>query len=280
MPIYGNNKTRTMVRSVLPSSARKMAKLGKDKLHRYNRRIVDTDIRNLRGYADEVIDIYDDVEKDLEYYHEAHRTCMGGWDDIVFERRQADKLAHFEKWAYVKTKHMRPEDKFKAIAAKLDGALGTHALSHLDFLRYDPLEPAEQRYDEGLPRQLRTRRHNRLRNFRGEVTTALLGIYRNDDKRKAFNAYLLKHAGHDKITIRVRNFDIQKHQLGEHKYYGAGFYYPVSEDKDVEYAVRTLNGYHDLTKFVNDIFAATKTNCPLGYHPSWLQYTKKYFNIE
>jgi hypothetical protein len=281
MPIYGSNKTRTMVRSVLPSSGRKMAKLGKDKLHRYNRRIVDTDIRNLRGYADEVIDIYDDVEKDLEYYHEAHRTAMGGWDDIVYERRQSDKLAHFEKWAYVKTQHLRPEDRFKAIAAKLDGALGTHALTHLEFLKHDPVKPAEDSYHQGLPRQLRTRRYGGARhNIRKEITDALLGIYRDDRKRKEFNAYLLKYAGHDKISVRKRNFDVQKHTVSQQIYYSRGFYYPLPEEENVPYAVRTLNGYHDLTKFVRDIFAATKTNSPLGYHPSWLKYTKEYFNIE
>lgn len=274
MPIYGHEKTRTMVRSVLPSRARKDAKRRKDGLHRQNRHVVDNSLRTLRGVASDVIDDYEGDDFDYEYWDEPHRNNWGGWDDIVYDRRAADHLNHFQRWAYNTTKHLPKQNRFHTIEAKLGGALGTHAMSHLSWLKYDPLHPDEDLspfwrrngYWNDSYREFIKKRNDALEK-------ALRDIAHNDKARNKFNDYMRKHASYDMYYEEVRMYTTTFHSRTNYAY-----------DKKLEKrefrGARTLNGYHDVTKFMRDVLDAQNKRSDLGYHPSWLNYACMYFRIE
>ena len=276
MPTYGHNKTRTMVRSVLPSTARKQIKKRKDNLHRNNRRVVNTHLHNLRGYASDVAEYFDDDEFNYNHYIEPHRS-NDDWEDIVYARRNADKLNHFEVWAYEKTKHLDPDMRFKKIASMLGGVLGTHALSHLAFLKPDPL--GRDTWHDELPTRYRRRSYrqqytSQRKLLRIQVNEAIFAMYRDDKKRNDFNAFLLANSGRDvQIVIRYNYTTIDPA-------FQYSKFYTRYEDKVVHIGNRTLNGYHDVHKFVRDIFDASTPKSDLGYHPSWLKAVCQYFEID
>jgi hypothetical protein len=147
-----------MQRSILPSTARKAARDDKRAVVHVNRRGNTHRMAKYKGPAGYVEDLWDDGER-LTYWPGPHIADYG---EIIWGRRNHDKLAHFETWAYERTKHLRPEDRYSKISGLLpNGVIGNHALSHLDFLK--ARHPAEWwRYYEGgerwdLPRQLRPR---------------------------------------------------------------------------------------------------------------------------
>lgn len=153
--IYGREKVRQMQRSILPSTARKAARDNKRALVHRNRRGSSHVLTKYKGPASHVLDICDDGEV-LTYWETPNRHDYG---EMIYERRSHDKLAHFEMWAYERTKHLRLEDRYSKISGLLpNGLIGDHALSHLEFLQ--PPHAAEYwRYREcdyyGLPTRLR-----------------------------------------------------------------------------------------------------------------------------
>lgn len=278
MPIYGKAKTKTMIKSILPSTARKRAKKAKDDLHRKNRRRGTQQCVKFRGNAQEVIESWEDNNSDLTYWLEAHNA--DGWDNIVSERRQADKLAHFERWAYERTKHLPRNDRLSNIAAKLPkGVIGEHAVSHLNFL--EPVHEGNERFDwiaDGIPYRMRPNRnrpaHSKRKHEYTLVFSAVRTIARDDAKRAKFNEYLTRNAVTDKLVKHTRDFS----QVDPTFKY-VTIYKRVEQYEYFE-GVRTLNGYHDIYKFMHDIYATCKNDEKLGYHPSWLINVKKYFNID
>lgn len=273
MPIYGKAKTKTMLRSILPSSGRKVAKKRKDNLHRYNRRIANNRLHNYKGYVDDLEEYYDDDNYDYNLWLEPHNSSIDDWDDIVYDRRGKDKLAHFETWAYLKTLHLPPEDRFDKIASMVSGVLGTHAMSHLEFLKYDPLE--RNTWHDHLPRQYRQNRYvnqylSNQKRIRIQLTAAVSAIAHDKKKRDAFNAYMIKNASLDIEDVYVYNYD----------HLESIYHYRKALSQQILHkGARTLNGYHDVTRFINDIYAAQKVDPKLGYHPSWIKFAKQYFNV-
>lgn len=238
MPIYGREKVHHMVRSILPSTKRKSAKEGKDRLHRQNRRRSSHNLNQYRGYASDVIEDYLDDSTDLLYWVDPHNN---DWDNIVWERRAADKLTHFENWAYEITKHLPVEDRFSKIAGMVpNGVIGNHALSHLDFLK----PPRRQRYrfrmytDEELMMPFRRIRRayyrqgqQEIRQQRIELWACLYEIHRNDRERNKLNEYMIANC-HDEV-IRVYNRETYRYDIKLIKRHP-----PV-----------TMNGYHNFNKF-------------------------------
>ena len=276
MPIYGQQKTKTMVRSVLPSRARKTAKKRKDGLHRQNRHVIDNELRNLRGAASDVIEDYEFSDTDYEYYGEPHRTNWGGYDDIVYDRRGADHLNHFERWVYAKTKDMRPEDRYRYVKSTLSGALGTHAMSHLYWLKHDPLRPDEfdNRFAPGFRMGYWNNAYREfIKNRNASLEAALRGIARNNRERNKFNDYMHKHAAYDVHYKEVLLYTTVFHSTN--------FYKMDKKLEKVEFfGARTLNGYHDVTKFMRDVIDAQSQASSLGYRPSWMKSACEYFGIE
>lgn len=154
--IYGRDKTRQMIRSILPSTARKAARDNKTALVHQNRRWAATALTCYKGPASDVVDCWEDDTWDLTYWETPNRHDYG---EMIYERRSHDKLGHFEMWAYQRTKHLRPEDRYSKISGLLpNGLIGDHALSHLEFLKA-PHAAEYWRYRQcdyyGLPTRLR-----------------------------------------------------------------------------------------------------------------------------
>jgi hypothetical protein len=256
MPIYGKAKIKTMVRSILPSKSRKAAKAAKDNLHRCNRRSANLQLVKFKGCSADVIEEWLDDSSDFEHWVDPHNNT---WDSIVYDRRAADKINHFETWAYRKVEHVRREDRYTKIASIMPkGVIGEHALSHLSFLEppyWDRPSWWSYDYTQGLPTQLRTYRtpeyvKNRLR-IRTEVFNALRGIAHDDRARAKFNAYVIKNEYIERHYWWDANARVNRTSVTHHGY-------------------RTLNGYHDIYKCHRDIMS----------NRHWLDITKKYFNIE
>lgn len=248
--IYGKEKTRQMVRSILPSKSRKTAKHRKDCLHRENRRKSALQLATLRGPATYVVDEFEDINENLIHWIEP--KDVGGWDTIVSDRRAADKLNHFEFWAYEKTKHLPEDARFKKMEALVpNNLIGQHAMSHLDFL----LPPSQKYYwrqDDlwySLPSRLRGNwwhAHNNHKlsawaQAQLDFDAAVHKIKNDDNARRKFN----KHLKRVPFMVEVGK---TTSVLYPGEKYERVITVPVREDR-----TRTLNGYHDAVKFIKEI---------------------------
>lgn len=254
MPIYGKEKTFHMMRSILPSTARKSAKYAKDHLHRENRRSASTHYSQYKGPSSYVEDIYDDDHFDHDRWIEPHQT---GWDSIVYDRRGADKLAHFEKWAYHKTKHIRREDRFSTIAGMLPrNVIGLHALSHLDFLKV----PREGHWTFRIPKtedidilmmpyrlsiQHRPDRPlSELQISYMELAQAVRALKSDAQAIRRFNDYMTKHRY---SWVKIRYLHVKDFETRE-------FVWREIRERVVE-PVDLIHGYHDIERWIgNNIY--------------------------
>lgn len=127
--LYGPAKRRQMARSILPSRARTEARARLRLIHRAHRRRVAqqlaADTRRLDSIGvDELFDLGD-------------RTTPPGREvrEVVFDRRLADTLNHFERWAIAVTRAVPLDDRLARLRSWLPpGLIGAHALSHLCWL--------------------------------------------------------------------------------------------------------------------------------------------------
>ena len=121
MPIHGAEKIREMLRSVLPSTARKSARDNKQLLHGQERQRTRQAIRTA--------DFQDPENFDIEPPHirKAHAI-----KEIVGERRGADKVGPLVRWAERLSRTLPPQDIRSHFQALLpEGVIGEHALGHL-----------------------------------------------------------------------------------------------------------------------------------------------------
>jgi len=120
-------KHRDMARSILPSRARSIpAQLAR--VRRSGRRGVARDLASLTRQGRVGRSDWDDwdEEVDLRAYPDIEIRL------VVRQRRSADKLNHFERWAIEVTKDLPPHDRLGHLRAVLPGGLiGDHAMSHL-----------------------------------------------------------------------------------------------------------------------------------------------------
>lgn len=118
--LYGDEKRREMARSILPSTARKSAR-------------VDKRINNKRARAK----VRAELRKclfDEEYAYEADLYHEPSWDRLVRNRQEADKLNHFIRWAEAITEDLPRDERLEHVRGILpDGLIGWHAVSHLEF---------------------------------------------------------------------------------------------------------------------------------------------------
>ncbi len=127
--LYGPNKHRQMARSILPSRAPKNARERLEAIRRSHRRAVrqtlsaDRRVRNVPH--DELFDLGDHT-----------RAPQSAIAEVVRDRRLADTLNHFERWAVAITRDLPPADRLPRVLALLPpGLIGAHAESHLRSLR-------------------------------------------------------------------------------------------------------------------------------------------------
>lgn len=122
--IYGDQKSRVMARSILPSRYRGAAR-DRAFIHRSARRATKQSLQRIRGD----VDVWEDG---VDFAEATWRELRG----FVNDRRGADKLNHFHRWAYARTRELPKTDRLDSIRAVLPrGLIGDHALTHLAFDR-------------------------------------------------------------------------------------------------------------------------------------------------
>ena len=128
-----NEKTREMARSVLPSTARKSARLMRASIHGRERAQLRATLHALQAVGDP-----DDFEGDLAW------TARRDIEEMVDDRRGADKVGPLLRWA----ERLVERDPALAAASPQDrevhflkilppGLIGNHAVSHLRWVLDD-----------------------------------------------------------------------------------------------------------------------------------------------
>jgi hypothetical protein len=114
-----DEKLRDMIRSILPSKHREVARQAKTHLKRVVRRGVRGDLRHVD---------FETTEADL--FRDANQSYNVMW------RRGSDKLNHFMRWCHALTKGMTREDALAYVRRILpDSLIGDHAYSHWEWER-------------------------------------------------------------------------------------------------------------------------------------------------
>jgi hypothetical protein len=122
--LYGPAKRRQMARSILPSRARKAARGDLRLVHRSHRRTVAQKLRADTSTCGVDADELFDLGAQTRYPNHQIR-------DIVVDRRFADTLNHFERWAVATTCHLPIQDRLPQLRSWLPAGLtGAHAESH------------------------------------------------------------------------------------------------------------------------------------------------------
>jgi hypothetical protein len=125
-----------MARSILPSKARKTARQDKQNLNQRNRVDIHRKLAPYKGPASDVIDSFEDDEVIVDQW--VSPKDYPKYDDIVYNRRNADKLNHFMRWAACIVKDMEPQEAWDYLKTIVPaGLIGNHALTHLEF-EHDP----------------------------------------------------------------------------------------------------------------------------------------------
>lgn len=121
--LYGENKTRSMARSILPSTARKKYRVKLASIKRRHRRSVRRAVTEELAYTES-----SDVQFDTPGYPDARIRYA------VRRRRDYDKVAPFMRWAAESTKGLDDPEKRRAAVKKVlsDDLPGRHALTHID----------------------------------------------------------------------------------------------------------------------------------------------------
>lgn len=123
MPTYGEAKRRDIIESVLPSTRRKSAREDLAAVKRHNRRAIRQAYQKYRW------DDPDDVEFDF------NMDCDREVRQIMWTRRDGDKLGALIRWTEVTVKQWEPHERYGRMKAMLpDNTIGRHALGHVNHL--------------------------------------------------------------------------------------------------------------------------------------------------
>jgi hypothetical protein len=141
MPTYGQAKARDMARSILPSTARGVARRDGHDIKRANRRRTRQTLHQFGRCWD------DPPRQDKAFvgdYTDAQSPGNYGWYDygtgiqgVVANRRAHDKLGPVMRWARAIAPRLgdTPEERYHAMARLLgDNLPGRHAMTHIDSL--------------------------------------------------------------------------------------------------------------------------------------------------
>jgi len=144
MPVYGSNKKRTMLRSVLPSTARKTVRADLATLKRKSRRALRQALHNV------AVDIerWDEQAGFDDILYIPRRQYSDDYGFIVSERRGADNVAALLRWAPSQVKGVRLEDRLSKFRAMLPhNTIGRHAASHVkDLSEFYVRKPDDRSY--------------------------------------------------------------------------------------------------------------------------------------
>ncbi|MBV8980546.1 MAG: hypothetical protein JO086_06575 [Acidimicrobiia bacterium] len=127
--LHGSAKRRQMARSLLPSTARRSARQNLEFLHRSHRHAVRSALAAAVCAGAVIDDALLEDAGDAEVPLYPARAIR----DVVRQRRAADKVAPFLRWATALTAELPREERLSRLRAALpQGLIGTHALSHLE----------------------------------------------------------------------------------------------------------------------------------------------------
>jgi len=240
------DKILEMIRSILPSKARKAARSEKTRIHRANRHQVRQAIRDVAGNIDFDDDIPDDDELVLRI-HRSDKLRKRNTQMMVVERRAADKINHFVRWCEKRTAHI-PKDKIEARYFNVSGLVGgpkdlirEHALGHFLDPEYD-FNPYF-----GTWRQVR-----RLKNATSiEVTafrTAIKAVFESHEHKllnRLCKSHTYRRCTEDDPCTSRETYKVWLYRfLTQHRW---AFYHKESTRKPLDYKPGTLS-YMKVTK--------------------------------
>jgi hypothetical protein len=126
-----SNKTKDMIRSVLPSLYRQYARKAKNGRKRQHRRGLRQELRT-----------EDFDETKIDFNRDARVS------DVVWYRRLGDKITHFMRWCEAKTEGMDTDDALSYVRSILPSSLiGDHAYGHWEDIRGDRPYRRRPRYE-------------------------------------------------------------------------------------------------------------------------------------
>lgn len=248
---YGDEKVRQMARSILSSTRRKGARDDLRIIKKRSRSRIRQELRHV--LRDEDYEADDDV--DLLYYPDEQIRR------VVWERRAADKLAHFERWAIEVTRDIpEPDGRLAAMRGMLPkGLIGDHAISHLrgyDEFRTDRFAYGRSAITEETPAERRARwqaereaEHVRRVRLLREIVVSGWG-----------HRLLNKAMSHHTVYWPVWTLGVPRVSPD-----GRGGYMTIFEDRFVDTPqgptrARYLTGLGDVEQFLADLKAAASVS--------------------
>lgn len=143
---YGKSKERDMVRSILPSTARKGARDNKRNVNQRHRSSVKQALNQHRDvlsnerffdheeFATDSYDEFFDFDVAYDKICDADHEYRSRIKYVMWYRRDADKVAPIIRWAEAKVADVRPEDRLSWLRARMPDNLAVrHAISHIEF---------------------------------------------------------------------------------------------------------------------------------------------------
>jgi hypothetical protein len=245
--LYGEEKALEMSRSLLPSSGRKSARRAKARLNRRLRRAAKQRLHTIHEEDD-----YYESNLDFDYRDDGQHERY--W--IVGDRRGADKVNHFIRWAKARAAHIPNGEKYYYIKSLLPGSgfiIVDHAMGHLE-------------YTEGFERNIyefgwRYRyRQPRPKISKEQIKEYLREIIIDNRAHKLLNNFIKRSHNSVVWDYKVKVWD---------KYHDDGFYFETRSVKKGK-GPRVLKGLHDIDHFIDDIKRAFKA-------PSYIKKPKPEF---
>lgn len=224
-----NEKIKDIAESLLPSRAYKYARVERQQIHRRNRRRINEALGCLEDdfLPEERIDLFDDAHTEIRY--------------MMYERRGADNLGAFLKWAEATTRHIEdPHEKYRHVKRLMpDNLISRHALTHL---------PYEWREDVNRPRYTYYPSKPVWRPDAREIAR----ILRERIDRPGF---------HSKLNRTIKD---SFRRVNAHEFFDRAQGVWKSKDCDCESHLRLLFGIHDIDAFAEFYGGPRRWRAPHG----------------
>jgi hypothetical protein len=246
---YGEEKVRQMARSILPSTWRVSARKSLRAIKQRHRAMVRQELRLL------------DEDNEPRDSFNPRGYPSGEIAFVVRERRGADKLGHFEKWAVEVTAGIAEVDGRRATMRAMlpKGLIGDHAMSHLE--NYEAFEPDAYRYGRrpGLkattPEEQRAAAKASREAAHARRVRVLEDVVRTGWGHRLLNANIKHSTVQHPVWTVGHPVRVPAGSYGRHM--------TVLRDEFVDTDVgptrpRKLGGLGDVEAFLRDLYAATR----------------------
>jgi len=242
MPIYGDAKKRQMARSILPSKSSNGGRRAPTKQH-----IKGAERSRVRDQLARINCLEDAEEWDGEFTEP--RIYRGRIRDFVRNRRDADKLNHFIRWAKVTVlrDEIKQEDRkgyFKSILPS--GLIGDHALGHLEYtvIKADDITLNSE------PRP--SWRNNQKQLTRLELTERLTNLLHSEG-HGGLNAVLYDH-----VVKKVTGYHVEEVEAGVQRL--------VEDTTYITVRAPQLRDVASIPSFVEEVFNALEHGKALPWY--------------